>query len=132
MFAWLLALSIATNAATPKPFIVGAVPGAVPPMEMNDPDESSSGVRGVSADFAQRVAIALQRPLQWRIFPDRSAMLDALRRHRIDAATSATGNDAGPALRYSRPYVVTKQVLSVYKGLRLYMPVCAFPVESMT
>ena len=110
VFACLLALSIATNAATPKPFIVGAVPGALPPMEMNDPDESSSGVRGVSADFAQRVAIALHRPLEWRTFPDRSAMLDALRNHRIDAATSATGNDAGPALRYSRPYVATKQV----------------------
>ena len=110
VFACLLALSIAVNAATPKPFIVGAVPGALPPMEMNDPDDSSSGVRGVSADFAQRVAIALQRPLEWRTFPDRSAMLDALRHHRIDAATSATGNDAGPALRYSRPYVATKQV----------------------
>ncbi|WP_051888896.1 ATP-binding protein [Caballeronia sordidicola] len=110
VFACLLALSIAVNAATPKPFIVGAVPGALPPMEMNDPDDSSSGVRGVSADFAQRVAIALQRPLEWRTFPDRSAMLDALRHHRIDAATSATGNDAGPALRHSRPYVATKQV----------------------
>jgi two-component system sensor histidine kinase EvgS len=109
-FACLLALSVAVNAATPKPFIVGAVPGALPPMEMNDPDESGPGVSGVSADFAQRVAIALQRPLEWRTFPDRSAMMDALRHHRIDAATSATGNDAGPALRYSRPYVATKQV----------------------
>jgi two-component system sensor histidine kinase EvgS len=110
VFACLLALSVAVNAATPRPFIVGAVPGALPPMEMSDPDESGLGVRGVSADFAQRVAIALQRPLEWRAFPDRSAMLDALRHHRIDTATSATGNDAGPALRYSRPYVATKQV----------------------
>jgi two-component system, NarL family, sensor histidine kinase EvgS len=110
LFACLLALSIAVNAATAKPFIVGAVPGALPPMEMNDPDSSGVGIRGVSADFAQRVAIALQRPLEWRTFPDRPAMMDALRHHRIDAATTATGNDAGPALRYSRPYVVTKQV----------------------
>ena len=110
VFSCLLALSIAVDAATPKPFVVGAVPGALPPMEMNDPVDSSSPVRGVSADFAQRVAIALQRPLEWRTFSDRSAMLDALRHHRIDAATSATGNDAGPALRYSRPYVATKQV----------------------
>jgi two-component system, NarL family, sensor histidine kinase EvgS len=110
VFACLLALSIAVNAATPKPFIVGAVPGALPPMEMNDPDDAGLDVRGVSADFAQRVAIALQRPLEWRTFPDRPAMMDALRHHRIDAAPSATGNDAGPALRYSRPYVVTKQV----------------------
>ncbi|WP_158939406.1 transporter substrate-binding domain-containing protein [Burkholderia sp. S171] len=110
VFACLLALSIAVSAATLKPFIVGAVPGALPPMEMNDPDASGLGIRGVSADFAQRVAIALHRPLEWRTFPDRSAMLDALRHHRIDAATSATGNDAGPALRYSRPYVETKQV----------------------
>ncbi|MFT4503662.1 ATP-binding protein [Caballeronia sp. 15711] len=110
VFACPLALSIAVNAATPRPFIVGAVPGALPPMEMNDPDDSALRVRGVSADFAQRVAIALQRPLEWRTFPDRPAMMDALRHHRIDAATSATGNDAGPALRYSRPYVVTKQV----------------------
>src|SRR5471032_3634185 len=110
VFACLLALSVAVNASTRRPFIVGAVPGALPPMEMSDPDESGLGVRGVSADFAQRVAIALQRPLEWRTFPDRSAMLDALRHHRIDAATSATGNDAGPALRYSRPYVATKQV----------------------
>ena len=110
VFTCVLALSIAANAAPPKPFIVGAVPGALPPMEMNDPDEPGLGIRGVSADFAQRVAIALQRPLEWRTFPDRSAMLDALRHHRIDAATSATGNDAGPALLYSRPYVATKQV----------------------
>ena len=110
VFTCLLALSIAVNAATSRPFIVGAVPGALPPMEMNDPDDSGSPVRGVSADFAQRVAIALQRPLEWCTFPERSAMLDALRHHRIDAANSATGNDAGPALSYSRPYVATKQV----------------------
>ena len=110
VFTCLLALSIAVNAATSRPFIVGAVPGALPPMEMNDPNDSGSPVRGVSADFAQRVAIALQRPLEWCTFPERSAMLDALRHHRIDAANSATGNDAGPALSYSRPYVATKQV----------------------
>ena len=106
----LLALSLAVNASGRTPFVVGAVPGALPPMEMNDPDKSGYGVRGVSADFAQRVASALQRPLEWRTFADRAAMMDALRHHRIDAATSATGNDAGPALRYSRPYVETKQV----------------------
>jgi len=79
-------------------------------MEMKEPDESGIVVRGVSADFAQRVAGALQRPLEWRTFADRAAMIDALRHHQIDAVTSATGNDAGPALRYSRPYVATKQV----------------------
>lgn len=105
------ALSIAVNAAAPKPFIVGAVPGALPPMEMKEPDESGIVVRVVSADFAQRVAGALQRPLEWRTFADRAAMIDALRHHQIDAVTSATGNDAGPALRYSRSYVATKQVL---------------------
>jgi len=31
LFGCLFALSIAVNAATPKPFIVGAVPGMLPP-----------------------------------------------------------------------------------------------------
>jgi two-component system sensor histidine kinase EvgS len=77
-------------------------------MEMsnpNDPVEPDASMRGVSADFAQRVALLLQRPLEWRTFPNRVAMIDALRAHRIDAATSATGTDAGPPLRYSRAYV---------------------------
>ncbi len=106
----LFVLCVSVNAGTPKPFIVGAVPGALPPMEMRAPNESGDAVRGVSVDFAQRVASALQRPLAWQTFADRAAMIDALRHHRIDAATSATGNDAGDALRYSRPYVATKQV----------------------
>jgi two-component system sensor histidine kinase EvgS len=104
------AVCVSVHAATPKPFIVGAVVGAIPPMEMSDPNESGIAVRGVSADFAQRVASALQRPLEWQTFSDRAAMIDALRNHRIDAATSATGNDAGAPLLYSRPYVATKQV----------------------
>ncbi len=52
----------------------------------------------------------LQRPLAWRTFSSRRAMIDALRAHQIDAATSATGNDDGPALLYSRPYLDTRQV----------------------
>src|SRR5258708_24415154 len=95
LFGCLFALSIAVNAATPKPFIVGAVPGMLPSMEMKDADESGIVVRGVSADFAQHVTGALQRPLEWRTFADRAAMIDALRHHQIDPATSATGNDAG-------------------------------------
>jgi len=80
-FGCLFALSIAVNAATPKPFIVGAVPGMLPSMEMTDADESGIVVRGVSADFAQHVAGALQRPLEWRTFAVRAAMIDALRHH---------------------------------------------------
>jgi len=76
----------------------------------NDPVEPDASMRGVSADFAQRVALLLQRPLEWRTFPNRVAMIDALRAHRIDAATSATGTDAGPPLRYSRAYVDSRQV----------------------
>ena len=52
----------------------------------------------------------LQRPLEWRRFPNRVAMVDALRAHRIDAATSATGNDAGPPLHVSRVYLENRQV----------------------
>ncbi len=98
------------NTGQPRPLIVGAVLGALPPMEMSNPNESENSVRGVSADFAQHIASALQRPLQWQTFADRSAMIDALRQHRIDMAAGATGNDGGPALLYSRPYVATKQV----------------------
>jgi two-component system sensor histidine kinase EvgS len=79
-------------------------------MEMSNPNESENSVRGVSADFAQRIASALQRPIQWQTFADRSTMIDALRQHRIDATTSATGNDGGASLLYSKPYVATKQV----------------------
>jgi two-component system sensor histidine kinase EvgS len=75
-----------------------------------EPNKAENAVRGVSVDFAQRVGSALQRPVQWQTFADRGAMIDALRQHRIDAATSATGNDGGAALLYSKPYVATKQV----------------------
>jgi two-component system sensor histidine kinase EvgS len=95
--------------AEPSHFVVGAVPEAIPPLELSDPRQT---VRGVSADFAQQIASALQRPLEWRTYPNRTAMIEALRRHEIDAATSATGADAdpGPPLLYSRLYVPTKQV----------------------
>jgi two-component system sensor histidine kinase EvgS len=98
-------------ATTPDPrhLVIGAVPGAIPPLELND---SRQIVQGVSADFAQQISSALQRPLEWRTYPDRTAMIRALRHHEIDAATSATGadTDPGPPLLYSRPYVPTKQV----------------------
>ncbi|WP_255580961.1 transporter substrate-binding domain-containing protein [Caballeronia sp. dw_276] len=102
--------NVASNADQSKPLIIGVVPGALPPMEMSNPNESENSVRGVSADFAQRIASALQRPIQWQTFADRSTMIDALRQHRIDATTSATGNDGGASLLYSKPYVATKQV----------------------
>jgi two-component system sensor histidine kinase EvgS len=106
---------VATNQNQAKPLVVGIVLGVLPPMEMRnpnepEPNESGIAVRGVSVDFAQRVAIALQRPVQWQSFADRGAMIDALRQHRIDAATSATGNDGSATLLYSKPYVETKQV----------------------
>ncbi|KQR76655.1 hypothetical protein ASG35_16670 [Burkholderia sp. Leaf177] len=90
--------------------VVGVIPGALPPMEMSNPNDPDNAVRGVSADFAQRIAGALQRTVQWQAFADRAAMIEALRQHRIDVATSATGNDSGGPLLYSRPYVATKQV----------------------
>jgi two-component system, NarL family, sensor histidine kinase EvgS len=106
-----LAVSSVFAATTPDPghFVVGAAPGAIPPLELND---SRQTIQGVSADFAQQIASALQRPLEWRTYPNRTAMIRALRRHEIDAATSATGADTepGPPLLYSRPYVPTKQV----------------------
>jgi two-component system sensor histidine kinase EvgS len=102
--------NVAADQNPAKPLVVGVVPGASPPMEMSNPNESEHAVRGVSVDFAQRITSALQRPVQWQSFADRSAMIDALRQHRIDMATSATGNDAGAALLFSKPYVATKQV----------------------
>jgi two-component system sensor histidine kinase EvgS len=102
--------NVSKNPVQARPLIVGVVPGALPPMEMSNPNDSENPVRGVSADFVQRIAGALQKPVQWQSFADRGAMIDALRQHRIDAATSATGNDGGVALLYSKPYVATKQV----------------------
>src|ERR1700744_444874 len=77
---------VAATMAEPSHFVVGAVPEAIPPLELSDPKQT---VRGVSADFAQQIASALQRPLEWRTYPNRTAMIEELGGHEIDAATNA-------------------------------------------
>ncbi|SAL56829.1 ATP-binding protein [Caballeronia humi] len=130
-------------------WVVGTVPGAVPPLDLSgqpavagpqgaantppvsgpqgasgmSPQSTSrtgvgyqaaaamqSTVRGISADFAVEIAKSLGMALEWRIYSDRPSMLAALARGEIDTATTATGNDAGPPVILSRPYVPTKQV----------------------
>jgi two-component system sensor histidine kinase EvgS len=94
-------------------FVVGAVPGAVPPLDLSAQPASAGAppvVRGISADFAREVAQSLGLALQWRVYPDRPAMIAALARGEIDAATTATGDDPGAPLLLSRPYLPTKQV----------------------
>ncbi|SAL71956.1 ATP-binding protein [Caballeronia telluris] len=115
----------ATAAAQPGQFVVGAVLGIVPPLELSGPATTlpdptlPSVVQGVSADYAREVARAMGSALQWRVYPDRAAMIQALARGEIDAATSATGNDTGTPLLLSRPYIPTKQV---YVALRMARP----------
>ena len=85
---------------------MGAVPGAVPPLDLSAPPASagaSPAVRGISADFAREIAQSLGLALRWRVYPDRPAMIAALARGEIDAATTATGEDPGPPLLLAAP-----------------------------
>ena len=113
IFCALVIACCGTALAAQGEFVVGAVPGAVPPLDLSAPPASagaSPAVRGISADFAREVAQSLGLALRWRVYPDRPAMIAALARGEIDAATTATGEDPGAPLLLSRPYVSTKQV----------------------
>jgi len=94
--------------------VIGAVPGMAPPLDMADSVNHCSArpglPRGISADFANAVASALGIDPDWRFFPDRPAMIAALRLGDIDMATGATGEDAGEPLAFSRPYLPTKLI----------------------
>ncbi len=94
--------------------MIGAVPGMAPPLDMADSVNHCSArpglPRGISADFANAVASALGIDPDWRFFPDRPAMIAALRLGDIDMATGATGEDAGEPLAFSRPYLPTKLI----------------------
>ncbi|MFM0052199.1 ATP-binding protein [Caballeronia grimmiae] len=116
MIAWLFVCSAATAAGTqahaPQRLVMGAVPGMVPPFDMADTVTSPNAEpRGISVEFAQAVAGSLGMQLQWRFYQDRTALIGALARGEIDMATGATGEDTGPALALSRPYMPTQMVL---------------------
>ncbi|WP_250453175.1 transporter substrate-binding domain-containing protein [Caballeronia sp. ATUFL_M2_KS44] len=114
--AWLIVCVAASHAdaRAPQPLVIGAVPNIVPPLDMAD-STTSTAPRGISAEFAQAVASALDMQPQWRLYPDRAALIDALSRGEIDMATGATGEDAAPTLTptltLSRPYLPTRTVL---------------------
>jgi two-component system sensor histidine kinase EvgS len=108
-FAALACLLFAGWAAAADGFVVGTVPGPDAPLDMNVSPGGTSG-RGISADYAAEVARALGLRLEWRLFRDRRAMIAALERGEIDAATSATGEDDGAPLLLSQPYLPTQQV----------------------
>ncbi|WP_404981989.1 transporter substrate-binding domain-containing protein [Caballeronia sp. LZ031] len=116
---------------------MGAVLGIAPPLELSTPATTlpdvnpQSTVRGISADYAREVARAMGSALQWRVYPDRAAMIQALARGEIDAATSATGNDTGTPLLLSRPYTPTKQVYVARRAPRPSTGRIAY-VESQT
>ncbi|WP_244158742.1 ATP-binding protein [Caballeronia fortuita] len=66
--------------------------------------------RGISVDYANAVAEVLDLDVQWRLYPDRAALVTALVHGEIDMATGADGEDRSVALVYSRPYLPIRQV----------------------
>ncbi|MDR5739828.1 MULTISPECIES: ATP-binding protein [unclassified Caballeronia] len=114
IIAWLLVCVAVSgmHAHASQPLVIGAVPGIVPPLDMADTAASPNAEpRGISVEFAQAVAGSLAMQPQWRFYPDRAALIGALTRGEIDMATGATGEDAGPPLALSRPYMPTQMVL---------------------
>ncbi len=111
--AWLFAALTAGASHAAARLVIGAVRGMVPPLDVaagTDAD-ANAAPRGVSVEFAQAVAESLGMTPQWRRYPDRAALIDALSRGEIDMATGATGDDAGGPLLLSRPYLPIKTVI---------------------
>ncbi|SAL71662.1 Bacterial extracellular solute-binding proteins, family 3 [Caballeronia peredens] len=87
--------------------VVGAAAGVAPPLDMAYPHDTRP--RGISVDYVDAVARALDADTQWRLYPNRAALMAALARGDIDMATGATGADGG-ALAYSSQYLPIKQI----------------------
>ncbi|SPB18935.1 sensor protein evgS [Caballeronia novacaledonica] len=100
--------AMTATAAAKERIVVGVAPGVAPPLDMAYPRAAEP--RGISVDYANAVAGALDADVQWRQYPSRAAMVSALTRGEIDMATGATGEDGGAPLAYSRPYLPLKQV----------------------
>jgi len=98
----------ASAAGAKERIVVGAAPGVAPPLDMAYPHDTAP--RGISADYVDAIARALDLDTQWRIYPNRGALMAALARGDIDMATGATGVDSGAALAYSRQYLPIKQI----------------------
>ncbi|SAK55434.1 sensor protein evgS [Caballeronia pedi] len=104
----------ATAAGAKERIVVGAAPGVAPPLDMAYPRDSKP--RGISVDYVDELARALDADTQWRIYPNRTALMAALARGDIDMATGATGADSGDekdgsgALIYSHQYLPSKQI----------------------
>lgn len=98
----------ASAAGAKERIVVGAAPGVAPPLDMAYPHDTAP--RGISADYVDAIARALDLDTQWRIYPNRAALMAALARGDIDMATGATGVDSGAALAYSRQYLPIKQI----------------------
>ncbi|SAK89792.1 sensor protein evgS [Caballeronia catudaia] len=110
----LVACLAAPGALAGERIVIGAVPGMVPPLDMADSvNHCSAGTglpRGISPDVIHTIAPGLGLDPQWRFFPNRAAMVDALAHGDIDMATGATGADPHTALALSRPYLPSKAV----------------------
>jgi len=104
----------AAAAGAKERVVVGAAPGVAPPLDMAYPRDTKP--RGISVDYVDAVAGALDLDTQWRIYPNRTALMAALARGDIDMATGATGadsedrQDGNGALIYSRQYLPSKQI----------------------
>ncbi|WP_244829309.1 transporter substrate-binding domain-containing protein [Caballeronia sp. TF1N1] len=110
------------DAFAAPPLIVGAVPGMVPPLELavSGAPSDSSALRGISVDVLNAISEPLGMTPQWRLYPDRPAMLAALERGEIDMATSSAGFDAGAPLELSHSYFPVKPVY--FAPLAAYAP----------
>ncbi|BAO89303.1 ATP-binding protein [Caballeronia cordobensis] len=104
----------ASDALGAQRILIGAVPGMTPPLDMTDSvnrGAAEQGLpRGISVDFVDAIAARLDIDPQWRFFPNRAEMIDALAHGEIDMATGATGADPHPGLALSRPYLPAKAV----------------------
>jgi len=109
--AWLVACIGAVHSSAAERLVIGAVPGMVPPLDVANGAATDAASRSISVEFAQAVAGSLGMEPQWRRYPDRAALVDALARGEIDMATSATGDDRGPPLLLSRFYLPMKMVM---------------------
>jgi two-component system, NarL family, sensor histidine kinase EvgS len=91
-----------TNEGT---LVIGVTPGVAPPLDMSQAaGRDAPLLRGASIDYAAAVARGLGRAAQWRVYPDRAAMIAALESGEIDMATGATGADPDTHLLLSHAY----------------------------
>jgi len=96
-----LASDLPDVAGSTEPIVVGTYEGGLPPYEQWKNGE----LQGLAADYLRRVLERLGRTYRVKLFADRKALMEALRRGEVDIVMNEEATFEGAKyLRFSEPY----------------------------